>query len=71
MPEERIADAAFWFLLFRAHVNPKAKFGGAADGPRFVYETLIPFLNSRPLMANVSSERQSAWKPLPAASAWP
>ncbi len=69
MPEERIGDSAFWFLLFRAHVNPKAKFGGAEAGPRFVYETLLPFLNSRPLLANVTSERQNGWQPLPAGGA--
>lgn len=69
MPEERIGDSAFWFLLFRAHVSAKAKFGGAEAGPRFVYETLIPFLNSRPLLANVTADRQSEWKPLPAGGA--
>lgn len=69
VPEERISDSAFWFLLFRAHANPKAKFGGAEAGPRFVYETLLPFLNSRPLLANVTSERQGGWQPLPAGGA--
>ena len=40
----------------------------AADGSRFVHETLLPFLNSRPLMANVDSSKAD-WTPLPAGGA--
>merc|ERR1712097_45959 len=42
--------------------------GGGEEGASFLYETLIPFLNSRPLMANAKPE-DGGWQPLPTAAA--
>ena len=46
IPRSRIADSSIWFLMLRGLVYP------GENGPKDVYETLLPYLNQRPLLDN-------------------
>eukprot|EP01012_Entosiphon_sulcatum_P062087 TRINITY_DN8821_c0_g1_i1.p1 TRINITY_DN8821_c0_g1~~TRINITY_DN8821_c0_g1_i1.p1 ORF type:complete len:4205 (-),score=604.71 TRINITY_DN8821_c0_g1_i1:28-12642(-) len=51
VPRQRLTDGSFWFLALRLVAYP------AKDhGPQQLYGTLLPYLNSRPLMANVNAD---------------
>jgi hypothetical protein len=47
IPAAHIEDSAVWFLLMRPAV-----FATAGAGPALLYERILPFLNSRPLLRN-------------------
>lgn len=48
IPSERMLDSSFWVLLFRMQVYPDKK-----NNASFLYEKLLPALNSRPLWSNL------------------
>lgn len=50
IPLVRLTDSAFWFALFRGLVFPHEQ-----NGPQLLYETLLPYLNDRPLMENMNT----------------
>lgn len=39
-----VTDSSFWFVLLRRYVFPDS-----SNGPKELYETIIPFLNRKPL----------------------
>ena len=45
IPAHRIRDGSVWFVLLRAALFPDAKYTCA-----LLYQTILPFLNSRPLL---------------------
>ena len=47
IPTERLLDSSFWFMLFKQLVYPSDN-----NGPRELYEILLPYLNNRPFSAN-------------------
>ena len=47
VPVWRLQDSSFWYMLFRPLVYPSD-----ANGPAYLYEQLLPYLNSRPLYSN-------------------
>ena len=49
VPKERINDGSFWFLLYRP------LFKTVSNPQEIIYEKLLPFLNSKPLMSNLGS----------------
>ena len=49
IPAMRVRDGALWFMLLRA-----ACMGDAKQTASVLYTQVLPFLNSRPLLANVS-----------------
>ena len=51
IPSERILDSTFWTLVFRMQIYPHKR-----NGPKIFYEHLLPSLNSRPLLSNMTSE---------------
>ena len=58
IPIGHATDQTFWFLVFRPLVWPDA-----AHGPRQLYEQLLPFLTSAPLLA--SCDDSSSWSDPP------
>jgi len=48
IPPERIYDSAFWMMLMRLTVFPRP-----TNGATMLYERLLPFLNAKPLAANI------------------
>lgn len=48
VPGFRIRDSSFWTLAYRQLVNARP-----SNGPQELYEKLLPYLNSRPLLSNV------------------
>ena len=48
IPCGRIYDSAFWLMLMRMTAFPRA-----TNGATLLYERLLPFLNTRPILANV------------------
>ena len=51
VPAYRIRDSSFWTLAYRQLVHARPD-----NGPRHLYERLLPYLNSRPLLSNVPAE---------------
>ena len=51
IPSARVCDGAFWYMLLRASVLNDTRCTAAA-----VYETLLPYLNHKPLLANCSAD---------------
>ena len=49
-------DTCFWFMMYRMMVYPSEE-----NGPKVFYERLLPYLNSKPLMANIDPKR-TAWR---------
>jgi hypothetical protein len=49
IPKTRISDASFWFMLYRP------LFKVVPNPQKTIYEKLLPFLNSKPFMSNLSS----------------
>ena len=49
VPKVRLSNSAFWMVLLRPLVWPSA-----AHGPALIYEQLLPFLNARPVLANIA-----------------
>lgn len=58
VPAIRVTDTIFWFMIYRMMVYPDE-----ANGPQIFYERLLPFLNSKPLMANV--DETTPWRQPP------
>jgi hypothetical protein len=58
VPYDRIKDASFWFMIYRMMVYPAED-----NGPKVFYERLLPYLNSKPLMANV--DKTTPWRQPP------
>jgi len=50
IPAHKIRDGSVWFVLLRAALFPDAKYTSA-----LLYQTVYPFLNNRPILANLSS----------------
>jgi hypothetical protein len=51
IPLYKLKDSTFWFLLYRPlHICNEY------NSPDMVYERLLPYLNSRPLMANITDD---------------
>lgn len=48
IPSDRLMDSSFWVLLFRMQVYPNKR-----NNAGFLYEKLLPALNSRPLWSNL------------------
>lgn len=48
VPGHRVRDSSFWTLAYRQLVHPRPD-----NGPQHLYERLLPYLNSRPLLSNV------------------
>ena len=48
IPNNRIENTAFWFLLFKSTIQPSPKFGS-----KFLYEKVIPFLTSMPVLTSL------------------
>eukprot|EP01047_Picozoa_sp_COSAG01_P124736 COSAG01_NODE_53745_length_337_cov_0.478992_1_plen_112_part_11 len=51
VPAARVTDTVFWFMIYRMMVYPSPD-----HGPKVFYERLLPYLNSKPLMANVDAD---------------
>lgn len=51
IPSARVCDGAFCYMLHRASVLNDTRCTAAA-----VYETLLPYLNHKPLLANCSAD---------------
>jgi hypothetical protein len=49
IPRARLLSSTFWFMVFKPLVYP-----AQANGPELFYQSLLPFLNSKPLIENVS-----------------
>ena len=64
IPSQRVRDGAVWFMLLRAAVMPDAKHSAT-----LLYSQIFPFLNSRPLLANLPSSEAAAPTPGAATSA--
>mmetsp|Transcript_15429 Transcript_15429/g.33214 ORF Transcript_15429/g.33214 Transcript_15429/m.33214 type:complete len:1344 (-) Transcript_15429:16-4047(-) len=47
IPSWRLCDSSFWFLLFRLKI-----YSDTSHTAKMLYETLLPYLNSKPLYAN-------------------
>lgn len=50
IPVPRLHDSSFWFMLMKLQVWPLDQ---SISGPKFVYETLLPYLNDKPLYQNM------------------
>ena len=50
VPMHRVRDGSVWFVLLKAVLLPDAK-----HTVGFLYQTIFPFLNSRPVLANLAS----------------
>ncbi|CAB1113790.1 unnamed protein product [Ectocarpus sp. CCAP 1310/34] len=48
VPGYRVRDSSFWMLAYRQLVHARPE-----NGPEHLYERLLPYLNSRPLLSNV------------------
>ena len=48
IPCGRVYDSAFWLMLMRMTAFPRS-----TNGATLLYERLLPFLNTRPILANV------------------
>lgn len=48
VPGYRVRDSSFWTLAYRQLVHARP-----GNGPEHLYERLLPYLNSRPLLSNV------------------
>lgn len=48
VPGYRVRDSSFWTLAYRQLVHARPD-----NGPRDLYERLLPYLNTRPLMSNI------------------
>ncbi|KAH9262352.1 hypothetical protein BASA82_000599, partial [Batrachochytrium salamandrivorans] len=63
VPLQRLMDSSFWFMLFRPMVFPHE-----TNGAKYLYETLFPYLNQRPVSANAVRQpdtvlrEQDEWK---------
>lgn len=51
VPAYRIRDSSFWTLAYRQLVYARPD-----NGPQELYERLLPYLNSRPLLSNVPAD---------------
>lgn len=51
VPAYRVRDSSFWTLAYRQLVYARAD-----NGPKQLYERLLPYLNSRPLLSNVPAD---------------
>lgn len=58
IPAHKIRDGSVWFVLLRAALFPDAKYTSA-----LLYQTVYPFLNSRPILANLSSVEAAGGAP--------
>ena len=59
IPRERLTDSSFWFFLYKMLVFPSNN-----NGPRALYNVLLPYLNHKPLGANVRPDTDH-WAPAP------
>lgn len=48
---ERVEDSAFWWIFLKPLVFP-----AAGNGPRMLYESVLPFLNRKPSRANLHDD---------------
>ena len=48
VPGYRVRDSSFWTLAYRQLVHARPD-----NGPKHLYERLLPYLNARPLLSNV------------------
>lgn len=48
VPGYRVRDSSFWTLAYRQLVHARPE-----NGPKHLYERLLPYLNARPLLSNV------------------
>ncbi|CAM9908158.1 unnamed protein product, partial [Hapterophycus canaliculatus] len=48
VPGHRVRDSSFWTLAYRQLVHARPE-----NGPQHLYERLLPYLNTRPLLSNV------------------
>lgn len=56
IPMARFSSSSFWYFLFRQKIFPSDN-----NGPKQVYEVLLPFLVAKPLRANTSEDAE--WQP--------
>lgn len=48
VPGYRVRDSSFWTLAYRQLVHARPD-----NGPNYLYERMLPYLNTRPLLSNV------------------
>ncbi len=64
IPQQKILDSSFWFMLLRMQIWPSESHNAA-----LLYETLLPFLSGKPLAAtvyeNLVVEEKKSDKPPP------
>ena len=53
IPVARLHDSSFWFMLMKMQVWPMDK---DMNGAKWLYETLLPYLNNKPLYSNMIGE---------------
>lgn len=58
IPSDKIEDSTFWFMAFRPLV-----WASPTNGPKPIYEQLLPFLNCRPV--NTNGEELALWTEMP------
>ena len=46
---DRLEDGAFWWIFLKPYVFPAEE-----NGPKLLYETVLPFLNNKPTRANLA-----------------
>ena len=54
VPMHRVRDGAVWFVLLKAALMPEKN-----HTVGLLYQTIFPFLNSRPVLANLPSSAAS------------
>jgi hypothetical protein len=65
IPFARLHDSSWWFLLFKMQIWPLDR---EMHAGKFFYETLLPYLNSKPLYANMIGDKEAGQVGLAAAS---
>ena len=72
--EARLTDPNWWFLVLRPLIFPAASeptehAAALRDLARPLYEQLLPYLNGRPVLANISpTDPDASWEPPPASA---
>jgi hypothetical protein len=53
VPVIRLHDSSFWFMLMKLQIWPLPE---GMSGAKFLYETLLPYLNNKPLYQNMAAD---------------
>jgi hypothetical protein len=51
IPIGRLSDSTFWYMLFKLQTWPSQ-----LHTPKFLYETLLPYLNNKPVLCNLDAK---------------